>query len=375
MKKLSIITIAAYFLITVNSCSNPEKTDNSTQDQPNTVRDFYEVMALVETDPVATTEDAADDPCIWYNENDPDESRIIGTNKKSGLLVYDLNGRELFSYPAGRLNNVDIRYDFPFAGDSIDIVGATNRTYNSISFFRVLAGGELEPLSIDQIISTTDEVYGFCFYKSQKNDKLYANLVSKSGSFEQYEVSELNSQIQAKLVRTFEVGSQCEGMVADDQLGNLFIGEENNGIWKYGAEPEQGDERVLVSDLANEKLKADIEGLTLYLASDNRGYLIVSSQGNNSYAVFNRSGNHDYLGSFRVVDGDYTDGTSETDGIDIINLSLGQKFPNGVFIVQDGENIDHGKMVNQNFKFISWSDISNAFKPNLLVDPGFDFRE
>jgi 3-phytase len=335
---------------------------------------LYEVTADMETDPVQTQDDAADDPCIWYNSNDPAESRIIGTNKKSGLSVYDLKGKELYHFSVGNVNNVDIRYGFILGDEKIDIVGATNRSFNSISLFRVWKTGALESLSIDKIISNTNEVYGFCFYQSRRTGKLYANLVAKSGVFEQYELDGKSGTIQATLVRTFDVGSQCEGMVADDELQTLFIGEEGYGVWKYQAEPDGGEERVSITDLTNDHLEADIEGLTLYFADNQKGYLIVSSQGNNRFAVFQRSGNHSYLGSFTIVESSKMDGVSDTDGIDVINRSLGEAFPYGFFIVQDGSNINDSVSANQNFKVVSWGKIATTFYPNLIVDTEFDYR-
>ena len=56
--------------------------------------------------------DAADDPAIWVNPNDAAASRVLGTNKKQGLLVTGLDGQLLQELPVGRLNNVDVRPGF-----------------------------------------------------------------------------------------------------------------------------------------------------------------------------------------------------------------------------------------------------------------------
>ncbi|MEE4195997.1 MAG: phytase, partial [Bacteroidales bacterium] len=62
-----------------------------------------------ETDPVKAEKgvDAADDPAIWVNNENPEKSLVLGTNKVSGIHVYDLNGRELQFLEVGCLNNVD----------------------------------------------------------------------------------------------------------------------------------------------------------------------------------------------------------------------------------------------------------------------------
>lgn len=79
----------------------------------------FKVTAHTETDPVASGDDAADDPAIWVHEKHSEKSKLITTNKKSGLVVYDLDGKQLHSYEFGKLNNVDLRYDFPLNGEKL----------------------------------------------------------------------------------------------------------------------------------------------------------------------------------------------------------------------------------------------------------------
>ncbi|QHC48451.1 phytase [Billgrantia tianxiuensis] len=50
------------------------------------------ISAQGETVPVASRGDAADDPAIWYNADAPERSLVLGTDKKRGLEVYDLQG-------------------------------------------------------------------------------------------------------------------------------------------------------------------------------------------------------------------------------------------------------------------------------------------
>ena len=64
-----------------------------------------EVVADLETSPVISNDDAADDICIYENVDSPDRSIIIATDKKYGLVVYNLNGQIINHYPFGRVNN------------------------------------------------------------------------------------------------------------------------------------------------------------------------------------------------------------------------------------------------------------------------------
>ena len=81
-------------------------------------------------------------------------------------------------------------------------------------------------------------------------------------------------------MRSFAVGSEAEGCVADDDTGALYVSEENDALWRYSAEPGGGTTREAVDVLtaAGGHLVNDIEGVTLVDQADGDGYIIVSAQ-------------------------------------------------------------------------------------------------
>ena len=332
------------------------------------------VIATMETAPVPSNDDAADDPCIWIHPTDPALSTIIGTHKKGtiGLIVYDLEGNELSHVAEGRMNNVDIRYNFPLGDETVALVTGGNRDDNSISIYKV----DVETRSLVNVaarklpIGLDDGIYGSCMYYSVKTGKFYAIVNDKTGLIEQWELFDNGEgKVDGKLVRSLHVDSQPEGCVADDILADLYVGEEDKGVWKFAAEPEAGVEKTLVDDLNNHFVE-DVEGLSIYYADRETGYLIVSSQGNNTYCVYTREGNNDWVGTFQVVDGETIDGSLETDGLDVTNFGLGTAFPNGMFVAQDGFN-DKG---NQNFKCVPWDAIAKGISPELKISTIWDPR-
>jgi 3-phytase len=368
MKTIYSFSLLTLFIISLIAC----KKNNQSPSSYNQVDSV--VIAKVETDPVLSIkgEDAADDPAIWINFANTSDSKIIGSNKKGGISVYSLAGKEIKYYPEGLINNVDVRYNFPLGNNNlIDIVGATNRTDNSIVLMKVdKSSGELSNIATRKIYSQVGEVYGFCFYNDIKTNNFYAFVGGKLGELEQYKlVPASNNTIDVVLVRTLAFASQSEGMVADDELGHLYVAEENHCIWKMNANPNSSEEKIKIesSDSLNKKIAYDLEGLTIYYGKNGKGYLIASVQGNFSYALFERDKGNKYIGSFKIKDGQI-DGTEETDGLDVINFSLGDQFPDGMFIVQDGFNYDNDSLINQNFKLVSWRDIATLFEPNLLID-------
>jgi 3-phytase len=321
------------------------------------------VRPLAETAPVETDGDSADDPAIWVDRRDPTRSIIIGTQKQSGLYVYDLSGAVLQFLPDGRMNNVDLRDGFRLGNQTISVVAASNRSTDSISLYRVdPATRRLIDVADNRQDTGLLDPYGLCMYRSAISGKYYVFINEGSGAMRQWELIDAgNGRIRTQLVREFSFESQPEGCVADDEAGVLYVGEEDVGLWRMGAEPDAGDaRRTVVTVESNSALKDDIEGVGLYTLPDGRGYLVLSSQGNNTYAVFRREGDNEYLGSFAVLADSARgiDGISETDGLEVLSANLGGPYAGGIFVAQDGRNI--APQENQNFKLVPWSAIADA---------------
>jgi len=317
------------------------------------------VTATVETQAMQDADDAADDPAIWVDAENPANSVIIGTNKQRGLGVYGLDGKELSFRADGRMNNVDLRQNVVLGGISMDIVAATNRTKQTISLYMMeRSSRSLKPLA--EIASGLGDPYGVCLYLSKAGTlHVFAN-DSETGTFKQWRLSSADSiSLQSEEVRTFKVGSQAEGCVADDANARLIVAEEDVGLWSYGAEPSDGDARSSIDTVARGHLSADAEGVALVDEGSGAGYLIVSSQGSHSYNVYDRASPHAFRGAFVVADGT-VDGTGETDGLDVTAANLGPAFPGGLLAIQDG--FDGKTKANQNFKLVPWPTVREALK-------------
>lgn len=322
------------------------------------------VFATVETEPVASSNDAADDPAIWIHPTDPAKSLVIGTDKKHGLDVYDLSGKRVQSLPDGRMNNVDLRYEFQLDGASVAIVAATNRTDKSIALYAADANGRLRNVADGVIPTGMDDPYGLCMYRNSAGEYFVFANDADSGAFKQWKLQAKGGKVGAAVVREFAVGSQAEGCAADDGNGRLYIAEEDVGLWRYSAEPNGGSERIAVDMVKGGHLTDDAEGVAIFYGAGDQGYLIVSSQGSNDYNVYRRDGNNAFIGKFAIVaQKPGIDGTSDTDGIDVTSASLGSAFPRGVFIAQDGSNTAPGAA--QNFKLVPWEQIAKALNLSM----------
>lgn len=305
-----------------------------------------EIEAVLETASVAGTGDAADDPAVWVSDN-PADSLIFGTDKDNGVYVYTMTGAEHAYLPEGRLNNVDVRYDFALNGRMVDIAGASDRSNIGIAFFFIDPDTRDVSYAGAVPLENIVEPYGFCFYRSRQDGELYAFVSDKDpGTFVQVRVGWNGESVTAEEVRRVTLGTIAEGCVADERTGTVYMNEENVGVWMMGAEPTDPAEPVQIAAVDGQQLSADAEGAALLPRGETGGWLVVSSQSDNAYVAYDLE-THAFVTRFRIVDG-AVDGVTHTDGLDISTANLGETFPGGILVVQDDENETGG----QNFKFV-----------------------
>jgi len=315
------------------------------------------VLPRMQTEPVAQLGDAADDPAIWVHPLDATQSRILGTNKKQGMLVYDLQGRQTQFLASGRLNNVDLRQDVRFGDERFDLALATQRDESAMVLYTIDAKGTL--LEAARLPTTLDDIYGTCVVRTPEGG-MDAFVNAKDGRYEHYQITRSNGKFGARLARSFKVATQPEGCVADERSGLLFVGEEDRGLWVTSARTDQPATLKMVMPVGD-WLHADIEGMGIYHGAG-KSYLVVSSQGNSSYVVLDAAPPFKVRGAFRIgfdaARG--IDGASETDGLDVSSANFGGPYTRGMLVVHDG--FKRMPDAAQNYKAVAWDDIAKALK-------------
>ena len=291
------------------------------------------LTATAETVPVGTVaRDAADDPAIWRNPDNPGKSLVIGTDKRAGLYVFGMDGSQKSFLPEGELNNVDVR-EVMIDGRKTVLVGASirnDRNHAHIGLYRLdTASAKLQPLG--KFAAGAGEAYGFCLGQDK------------------------GGVPNAEVTREHKLATQPEGCVVDDRTGRLYVGEENVAIWIYDLNADAFVPQRF-ADVNGRELVADVEGLALAPKGKNGGYLVASSQGDNAYVLYDLSTGK-YVNRFRLVDG-VVDGTSETDGIEVILGDFGPDYPDGLMVAQDGDNGNQ----TQNFKYVSWRRVMEVLE-------------
>ncbi len=310
------------------------------------------VQARGETAAVGTANaDAADDPAIWRNAADPAASLIVGTDKKAGLHVYDLMGRDRFFIDAGQVNNVDLK-DMGPLGVIVAASDRNDRKHARLALFRLdTAAASLIPLGTIPV--GAGEAYGICLYRS--GDTLLAFNIIKDGTIRQVAIDLTGAAPRGTIVRTMKLATQSEGCVVDERTHRLYVAEEDVGVWRFDARADGSGDPIAMARADGQRIVADTEGVTIApQGPGDGGYLIVSSQGDHAYAVY-RLSDDGFVGRFRLTAG-RLGATEETDGIDIAPGDFGPDYPGGLFVAQDGYNPPRA----QNFKMASWADIKAA---------------
>lgn len=317
------------------------------------------VLPSAQTTAVRSQGDAADDPAIWVSARRPARSLILATDKKRGLAVHDLQGREQQFLTVGRINNVDLRQGLRFGRERLDLAVATQRDENALVLFGISAdkAGNGRVRELARLPTGLDEIYGLCVGRNVEGG-LDAFPNDKDGRIRQLRLQrDAQGRWSAAPVREIRLPSQPEGCVVDEAKQQLFIGEEKRGIWRIALDG-QAAEPVLAIPLS-EALQPDVEGMAIHDSPQGRR-LVVSSQGSDSYAVFDADAPHALRGTFRIGINAALgiDGASETDGLDVTSANLGGPYRAGLLVVQDGrKRLPQGA---QNFKLVPWSEVARV---------------
>jgi myo-inositol-hexaphosphate 3-phosphohydrolase len=291
------------------------------------------IPSAAETVPVTHRGDTADDPTIWVNKSKPAQSRIIANDKKGALNMYRLDGSLVASLRTGTFwGNSDVRGNLlAVAQGGIKLFSVSKNELNRVG-----------------AINTSGE--GLCMYKGPT--ALYVFIVTRPGFVRQFKVNAAHTG--GTLVRSFNLGSEGEGCAVDDNARALYISQEDVALWRYGADPGDGARRVAVDTVIPDgRIARDAEGVAV---SSNR--VIVSAQYRaaswKSYFTVYTRGNNEYVGAFRVSKGVSSDDCDQTDGISAYAGYLGQDYPFGLFVCQDGNNTAPGSSGRQDFKLVPW---------------------
>ncbi|AXE24512.1 hydrolase [Streptomyces globosus] len=318
----------------------------------------------------------------------------------------------------GRFNNVDLVHGMRLAGGRADVAVVTDRGNDRLRIYRIdrdRPGGPLTDVTdpgVQPVFSTGQEeineqatAYGLATWTDRSTGRSYA-LASRRNrtSIALLELVPTRAgTVDYRQVRTIDLPSsfrlpngtswtpcgepgelpQVEGMVVDPANGMLYAGQEDVGIWRIKADltgparlmdkvreygvpgtyDEETEECTPGADpgYGGRHLAADVEGLTLITEPDGDGYLLASGQGDNRFVAYDRETEDDneFEGSFRITAASAAlDGSEACDGAAALNAPLGARYPNGLLVVQDGqETPGDGDREATGFKFVDLGEV------------------
>ncbi len=310
-----------------------------------------------------------DDPAVWVDAADPARSLVICADTGSGLHVFDLAGRPVQDLPVGPLSHVDLRQGVGASGATV--IATSDAIRREARFFTIDPSTRRLSPAAEFSVPVGVRPDGLSLYRSARTGRTSLFVLGArdeggdTGWVEQYELDVGPDGIPtgARRVRAFDVGSATEGCVADDDHGVLYVAEEQVGIWRYPAEPDDPRPRVLVDSLGGAggeggRLRGTVEGVALLRLGDTDGYLIASNTGSDDFVVYRREGTNEYVDRFSLVGGDHVDEVSDTEGLDVAGGDLGGAFTEGVLVAQDTSDDAGGP----NFKLVSWRSVADALR-------------
>ncbi len=285
-----------------------------------------------------------DDPAIWVHPHDPSKSIVFGTDKDTdgAIFAFDLNGKVLkdkiikdIKYP----NNIDLEYGFKLNDSTlVDVIAFTEREREQIRLFSVPDMKPLDnggfPVFEDETDSLLRRPMGISLYKNPKTKSIQAIVSRKNGPSEgylyQYEFKADSTGVKAELIRKFGVFSgneEIEAIAVDDEKGYVYYSDEGACIRKYYADAAKGNEELAC--FGGEYFKEDIEGLAIAIKPNGEGYIIVSDQQKGQFNIFSRKENT-FIKAINLS-------TTETDGCDVVTVSLNDTFKNGLFVAMNDD--------------------------------------
>ena len=328
--------------------------------------------------PVVITEQTpvdSDDPAIWIHPEDPSRSLVLGTDKGGAVVVFDLDGKIIPDRTVTglqRMNNIDVEYGLPLGDETIDIAVATERPASALRVFHLPEMTAVDNGGIPVFEGETGDAslpMGIALYKRPTDGAIFAIVSRKTGPsgayLWQYRLTDDGSgTVVATKVREFgafsdatslddsgvpELG-EIESIAVDDALGYVYYSDELTGVRKYHADPDAPDAGVELALFATDGFAEQREGISIYQIDDGTGYILVSDQQGNAFRIYTREGSpgnphdHRFVKSVAVS-------TNESDGSEVTNVPLGDRFPSGLFVAMSD---------NQTFHYYSWADIAGG---------------
>ncbi|RKH40166.1 phytase [Corallococcus interemptor] len=305
------------------------------------------------------------DVALWVNPANPAASRLITADQNNGLFTYALDGGELQAVTEGTATSVDVLGGFPLAGGtSASLVLSANPTLSGlVPYVMDVAadGGGLTRLSPTGAPLDVGVSYGTVRLTRGADGAIQAFGGLAAGGIRQFALTPTDGGVTATPLRDIPAGT-VQGLVVDPAYRALYVAQQGQGLYRYGADADAGIQGTQVVGLGDGGLTS-VGRIALYEASALDGYLIASDPGANTFVVFDRR-TLGRVGAFQLGQDGGADPVQQSRGLVAYSGPLGTAFPEGLFVAHDGLSTS---TLGDNVKLTSWGNVARAFTPPLLV--------
>ncbi|WP_375757676.1 myxosortase-dependent phytase-like phosphatase [Corallococcus exercitus] len=305
------------------------------------------------------------DVALWVNPANPAASRLITADQNNGLFTYALDGGELQAVTEGTSSSVDVLGGFPLAGGTSGaLVLSANPTLTGLVPYVMdpnADGGGLTRLSPTAPPLGSGVSYGTVRMARGLDGSLQAFGALSAGGLRQFTLTPTDGGVTATPLRDIPAGAVL-GLVVDPAYRTLYVAQQGQGLYRYGADADAGTTGTQVVGLGDGGLTS-VGRLALYEVSGLDGYLIASDPNANTFVVFDRR-TLGRVGSFQLVQDGGTDAVEQSRGLVAFSGALGTAFPEGLFVAHDGVS---SSTLGDNLKLTSWGNVARAFSPPLTI--------
>jgi myo-inositol-hexaphosphate 3-phosphohydrolase len=308
------------------------------------------------------------DALVWVNPSDPIQSLLLKASEK-GLLLYRLTGTPLRQATTDAINALALRPNFRRDGQLTTLVFASRQQTKQVDLYQLDATTlTLQPLST-ATVQVAQPPSTICTYQSPLTGKTYLFVALNSSAIEQWEIAvNAQQQVVAQAVQRFSTPGVMTSCVADDEFAHVYFAAEEQGIWKYSAEPQHATEpQQILAAGANNALGTGVAKVRVAYAAHGAGYLVAANRAESSFALYQRLGNNSYVTTLDLA-GQVTGSQPAGEDWQAQIKAKGAPYVDGLLLRLNGAPQGMGT-----HQMISWSKVTAATNLPLASDVSWTF--
>src|SRR5690625_1664472 len=318
----------------------------NTSDPPQAAKTPTTVAASARTQPVSGETESA----VIALGGRTTGASLIAATQKSGLAVYDLDGKRKTTHPDIAASFVAISYDYPVNGQPTTLLATIGADDNRLHV-STLHDGKPQPTQA-QSDALDLSVEGMCLFRNRVDSQLYALILGGHGQIDQKIIyTNTEGKLDVRDVRRIHFPTELTQCV-DDGNGHVYVSEQGTGIWRFNGDPESALDVTLVDAPKLGHITGETGGLAIYDGGDGSQWLLASQPSVGLINVYDRGHDDAFIGSFAIATSEDGATIEEPGKLAATSMLLGQAFPHGMLVVGADDDTD--------FRMVSMAEVASA---------------